>query len=258
MFRRHFGTTFRWKVLGKLGQVWQNFGQTDVALDASCIFWRRLGLWSSSVGSDVGSGMVLGVSGGSSVLVPEVPMRCLRRFQCGFWWGFCVGSGLGSGVSSGMVGLKVSCNFLKVGSGPFRGSDCQAATLDDPTESMAKSPWMLIARKSISWNLPVTEVSVQDPSEPCPKFPKFPNYPNFPKHPYTSLRDHPKPKEHEGYLLQLKSSEQQLRRRSSAASEAAPGRAERKTTGHAEHRDSREAAKGSETCFKIGWFRISS
>ena len=44
MFRRHFGTTFRWKVLGKLGQVWQNFGQTDVALDASCIFWRRLGL----------------------------------------------------------------------------------------------------------------------------------------------------------------------------------------------------------------------
>ena len=84
------------------------------------------------------------------------------------------------------------------------------------------------------------------------RFCKFPTYPNFPKDPYTSLRDHPKPKEHEGYLLQLKSSEQQLRRRSSAASEAAPGRAERKTTGHAERRDSREAAKGSETCFKIG------
>ena len=196
----------------------------------------------------------------------EVRVSWFRRFRCGASGGSNVvsgegsgvGSGLGSGVSSGMVGLKVSCNFLKVGSGPFRGSDCQAATLDDPTESVAKSPWMLIARKSISWNLPATEVSVQDPSEPCPKFPKFPNYPNFPKYPYTSLREHPKPKEHEGYLLQLKSSEQQLRRRSSAASEAAPGRAERKTTGHAERRDSREAAKGSETCFKIGWFRISS
>jgi len=88
----------------------------------------------------------------------EVRVSWFRRFRCGASGGSNVvsgegsgvGSGLGSGVSSGMVGLKVSCNFLKVGSGPFRGSDCQAATLDDPTESVAKSPWMLIARKSIS------------------------------------------------------------------------------------------------------------